>query len=76
MDAQKDFLISRYGRDIRMIVNRSGLGVKGFSIQYGIPLRTVEDWVAGNRPIKRYVLDLLDFKVDFDVNSGAFGEVK
>ena len=69
MDTQKDLLKSRYGRDIRMIINRTGLRISDFSINYGIPLRTLEDWVAGKRPIKRYVLDLLDFKVEYDLNN-------
>lgn len=69
MDTQKDLLMSRYGRDIRMIVARTGLRMSDFAINYGIPLRTLEDWVTGKRPIKRYVLDLLDFKVDADLTS-------
>lgn len=69
MDTQKDLLMSRYGRDIKMIVARTGLRMSDFAINYGIPLRTLEDWVAGKRPIKRYVLDLLDFKVDADLTS-------
>ena len=69
MDSQKDLLKSRYGRDIRMVVDRTGLRLPDFSIFYGIPLRTLEDWVGGKRPIKRYVLDLLDFKVDYDLSN-------
>ena len=52
-----------------MVVNRTGLRLPDFAINYGIPIRTLEDWVAGKRPIKRYVLDLLDFKVDYDVTN-------
>ena len=66
MDTQKDLLKSRYGRNIKMIVARTGLRLSDFAINYSIPLRTLEDWVAGKRPIKRYVLDLLDSKVDSD----------
>lgn len=69
MDTQKNLLKSRYGRDISMVVNRTGLRLPDFAINYGIPIRTLEDWVAGKRPIKRYVLDLLDFKVDYDVTN-------
>ena len=69
MDTQKNLLKSRYGRDISMVVNRTGLRLPDFAINYGIPIRTLEDWVAGERPIKRYVLDLLDFKVDYDVTN-------
>ena len=71
MDTQKDLLKSRYGRDIRMIVNRTGMRLPDFSIQYGVPVRTLEDWVAGKRTMPRYVLDLLDFKVDYDLNNNG-----
>lgn len=67
MDKQKNLLKSKNGRDIQMVVNRTGLKLPDFSICYDIPLRTLQDWIAGKRPIKKYVLDLLDFKVNADV---------
>lgn len=76
MDTQKDLLKSRYGRDIAMVINRTGMSLPDFGIQYGIPVRTLEDWVGGRRAIKRYVLDLLDFKVSYDLENGIIGEVK
>ncbi len=70
MAEKKDLLKGKSGRDIQMIVNRTGLNLPDFSIRYEIPLRTLQDWIAGKRPIKRYVLDLLDFKVDADIREG------
>ena len=67
METRKSPLKSQYGRDIQTILKRSGLRLTVFSSNYKIPLRTLEDWVAGKRPIKQYVLDLLDFKVDYDL---------
>ena len=37
----------------------SGLTQKGFSAEYGIPLRTIEDWCTGSRTPPPYLLDLL-----------------
>ena len=69
MDTQKSLLKSQYGRDIEQIVNRTGLRLSDFAIKYNIPIRTLEDWTAARRPIKLYVLDLLDFKVDYDLKN-------
>ena len=37
----------------------SGLTQKSFSVAYGIPLRTIEDWSTGSRTPPPYLLDLL-----------------
>ena len=37
----------------------SGLTQKCFSAEYGIPLRTIEDWCRGSRTPPPYLLDLL-----------------
>jgi hypothetical protein len=66
MGTQKDLLISSYGHSICDIIEISGLSVLAFSKKYMIPYRTVQDWMLGNRPIKNYVLELLDFKVSID----------
>ena len=70
MAEEKNLLKSANGRDIRMIINMTGLKIPDFSIRYGIPERTLQDWVGGKRKTKRYILDLLDFRVSYDVKNG------
>lgn len=41
------------------LIQRSGLTQKAFAERFEIPLRTVEDWVAGRRCPPPYVLNML-----------------
>lgn len=50
--------------------NASGYTQKTFSEEYGIPLRTIEDWCRGSRTPPPYLLDLLAA----DVISNLFAE--
>ena len=46
-----------------------GLNRKEFALEYGIPLRTIEDWEHGKRKMPEYLLRLLEYKVKIDALS-------
>ena len=45
---------------IALICERYGLGQTALARQFGIPLRTVQDWYSGRRPAPEYVVDMID----------------
>ncbi len=53
-------------RELRLLRAELGLNRKEFALEYGIPLRTVEDWEHGKRKMPDYVLRLLAYKVKRD----------
>lgn len=46
----------------------TGLSQSKFAKQYGIPVRTSQEWEQGKRKPPGYVLELLEFKVREDLN--------
>lgn len=54
-------------RELRILREELGLNRKEFAIEYGIPLRTVEDWEHGKRKMPDYVLRLLVYKAKIDI---------
>lgn len=50
-----------------MLREEIGLNRKEFALEYGIPLRTIEDWEHGKRKMPSYLLRLLTYKVKGDV---------
>lgn len=36
---------------------------QGFGDYFGIPLRTIQQWEYGERPIKPYLINLMEFKL-------------
>ena len=53
-----------------------GLNRKDFALEYGIPLRTIEDWEHGKRKMPPYLLRLLAYKVKLDALSKTAEEQK
>ena len=53
--------------ELRLLREELGLNRKQFALEYGIPLRTVEDWEHGKRKMPDYVLRLLTYKVKVDM---------
>ena len=51
-------------REIRALANLSQVN---FGKKYNIPLRTIQDWEAGKRKPPIYVVELLEFKVRYDL---------
>ena len=51
-------------REIRALANLSQVK---FGKKYNIPLRTIQDWEAGKRKPPIYVVELLEFKVRYDL---------
>ena len=64
-------------RELRLLRAELGLNRKQFALEYGIPLRTVEDWEHGKRKMPEYVLRLLTYKVRLDsLGKGSEEKVK
>lgn len=54
-------------KELYMLREELGLNRREFALEYGIPLRTIEDWEHGKRKMPPYVLRLLAYKVKADV---------
>ncbi len=52
--------------ELKKLREEIGLNRKNFALEYGIPLRTIEDWEHGNRKMPDYLLRLLVYKVKMD----------
>lgn len=48
------------------LFDASGLSISALSGTLGIPLRTVQDWIYGNRQCPGYVLDLMAYKLEHE----------
>lgn len=48
---------------IRSLLAASGMTQKAFAEYLSIPLRTVENWVAGTRKCPDYVVSLIEYKL-------------
>ena len=57
---------------IKEIRNKTSLSQVKFSEKYGIPVRTLEDWERGKSTPPSYVLNLLEFRVNFDLSKNNF----
>ena len=51
---------------IRRLREQTGMTRKDFSIQIGIPLRTIEDWEAGRRRPPEYIPRLIDYQLKYE----------
>ena len=54
--------------DIKEIRLKTHLSKRAFARKYGIPYRTICSWEYGEREAPEYLLKLLNFKVECDVN--------
>ena len=43
---------------------QSGMTQKAYSEYFGIPRRTIEDWETEKRQCSRYLLDLMQYKLE------------
>lgn len=50
----------------KIILKNSGMSMNAFSQYFNIPYRTVQDWNADKRVIKRYILKLIIYKLSVD----------
>lgn len=53
-------------RPIHGLRSESGISARGIATAYGIPIRTIEGWSAGNRVCPEYVWMLLAYAVFCD----------
>lgn len=63
-------------KELYLLRSEIGLNRKEFSEEYGIPLRTIEDWEHGKRKMPLYLLRLLMYKVKQDVRSKRVVEMQ
>ena len=52
---------------IREIRELTGLNKMDFAKKYHIPYRTIQNWELSTRECPLYVLELLEFKVRYDI---------
>ena len=52
--------------EVRALRKKTGLSQQKFADEYGIPLRTVQDWELGNRIPPDYVVEMLAKVVDLE----------
>ncbi len=61
---------------IKQLIERKGLTCQEFARTYGIPLRTFQKWMRGERHPPQYVVDLLEEVVLHDIWLGEHGRVQ
>lgn len=49
--------------ELIMLRKSTGMNRKEFSMYFGIPYRTMQDWELGNRKMPEYLLRLMAYKV-------------
>lgn len=50
--------------NIKELIEASGMSRPAFAEYFGIPYRTIQDWLLGNRECKEYILDLMKYKLE------------
>ena len=50
--------------NIKELIEASGMSRPEFAEYFGIPYRTIQDWLLGNRDCKEYILDLMKYKLE------------
>lgn len=53
-------------KELKKLREEAGLNRREFAEEFGIPLRTVEDWEAGRRKMPGYLLRLILYKVSIE----------
>lgn len=63
--AERDIIDSMETRErLIQLKEETKLSWKAFSMYFGIPYRTVQDWYMGNRKMPEYLLRLMIYKVE------------
>lgn len=52
--------------NFKELLEKHNLGMKQFSEYFKIPLRTVQAWNYGERKCPSYVLELIEFRLNYD----------
>lgn len=55
--------------EIKKIRELTGLNKTQFAEKYHIPFRSIQNWELGIRECPEYVLELLEFKVRYDIGN-------
>lgn len=50
---------------MKNIIDKSGLGLKGFAIRFGIPYNTVTQWYRGERNAPQWVKNLIEEQLTY-----------
>lgn len=59
---------------VKQVRALTGLSQAKFASKYHIPLATLENWERGIRTAPPYVIELLYFRVAYDVHREKYGE--
>lgn len=54
---------------VKEMRTRLGITQSEFAEKYNIPIRTIQNWECGSRECPQYVLELLEFKVMYDIEN-------
>lgn len=60
---EKTQQLEKQQKELKKLRDETGLNRREFAEEFGIPLRTVEDWEAGKRKMPEYLLRLMVYKV-------------
>lgn len=56
-------VITAFGRTAKEIAEAANLSAAEMSVRFDIPIRTVEDWLAGIRTPPKYVLSMIQHEL-------------
>lgn len=54
--------------EFKELLDRSGMTTTAFSEYFNIPYRTVQSWKLGERKCPPYLLELMKYKLDKELN--------
>lgn len=55
-----------YQELLRKAIEDTGMTQKAFAEYFGIPIRTLQDWLAGKRKMPDYLLRLMIYKLEIE----------
>lgn len=70
MSETSQYITNSSGHTIKDILELSNMTQSVFCRSYGIPKTTLADWMGAKKKPAVYLLDLLEFKVRYDITDG------
>ena len=52
--------------DFRELCKASGMNQREFGEYFGVPLRTIQNWIGGQRSCPTYLVELMRYKLEKD----------
>ena len=63
--------LEKKSKQLKELRKKTGLTRETFAKRYNIPLITVANWECGYRECPDYVIELLEFKVNVELENGS-----